>query len=108
MKLTGSLMLAATLLAGGCSEPTGPRTVLSKDLSVKLPAVKTAVQAHDTSHVAEMVRMLDSDDAAVRLYAIEGLQRLTGQDLGYQYYDDKEARRPAVRRWKDWLKEQKN
>ena len=110
-------MLAATLalpvfLAGllpaGCSEPTGPRTVLSRELSIKIPAIKHAVRQKDTSAFAEMVRELDDDDPAVRLYAIQGLQRLTGKDFGYRYYDDKEARQPAVERWNKWLSEQKN
>jgi hypothetical protein len=95
-------------IAGGCSEPTGPRTVNSEELTVRIPAIKRAVAEKDESSTADLVRQLDDDDPAVRLYAIAGLRRLTGQDLGYHYYDDKEARRPAVERWNDWLSEQKN
>src|SRR5439155_5560095 len=104
------LILAAAVwaLLAGCSEPTGPRTVHSRELSTKIPAFKRAVAQKDTSAEAEMVRELDDDDPAVRLYAIQGLQRLTGQDMGYRYYDDKEARQPAVAKWKKWLSEQKN
>ena len=95
--------------ATGCSEPTGPRTVRSSELSVRVPAIKRAVEQKDVSAAADLVRQLDDDDdAAVRLYAIQGLQRLTGQDLGYRYYDDKETRKPAVERWNNWLSEQKN
>ena len=108
MKLLAGMMLAAVVLFGGCSEPTGPRTVTSNELSVKIPAYKRAVAQKDTSAEAEWVRGLDDDDAAVRMYAIQSLHRLTGQDLGYHYYQDKEARRPAVERWKKWLSEQKN
>ena len=92
----------------GCSEPTGPKTIANSELSVKIPAIKLAVTNNDKSELAELVKELDDDDAAVRLYAIEGLQRLTGQDLDYHYYDDKEARKPAVERWNKWLSEQKN
>lgn len=55
-----------------------------------------------------LVKSLESDDSAERFYAIEGLKRLTGDDLGYIYYADESARRPAVNRWKDWLNDQRN
>jgi hypothetical protein len=102
------VITAAGSLVGGCSEPTGPKVIASRELSVKIPAIKHAVANKDMSEAAELVKGLDDDDAAVRLYSIEGLQRLTGQDLAYHYYDDKEARKPAVERWNKWLSEQKN
>ena len=109
MKTLAWLVLGmAAVFANGCSEPTGPKVIASRDLSVKIPAIKHAVANKDMSEAAELVKELDDDDAAVRLYAIEGLQRLTGQDLGYRYYDDREARKPAVERWNKWLSEQKN
>ena len=110
MKLITWLLFASAgaLLAAGCSEPTGPKVIASHDLDVKIPAIKRAVQSNDRTELAELVKDLDDDDAAVRLYAIEGLQRMTGQDLDYRYYDDKEARKPAVERWHKWLSEQKN
>ena len=103
------MLAAAFCIVGGCSEPTGPKTVTNKDLSVKIPAFKHAVEADDRAALPEMVRDLDDDDAAVRLYAIEGLRRLSeGEDFGYRYYDDAEARKPAVEKWRQWLKEQKH
>jgi hypothetical protein len=59
------------------------------------------------SAAPQMVSDLDSDDPAVRFYAIEGLERLTGQTMGYVYYEDREARRPAVMKWRKWLDDQK-
>lgn len=50
-----------------------------------------------------MVKDLDSDDPAVRFYAIGGLKRLTGQTFGYHYYEDEQQRRPALEKWKAWL-----
>jgi len=110
MKLAICLLLFASAVGvlAGCHEPTGPKVIASHDLDVKIPAIKRAVQHKDRTELAELVKELDDDDAAVRLYAIEGLQRLTGQDLDYRYYDDKEARKPAVERWNKWLSEQKN
>jgi hypothetical protein len=42
----------------------------------------------------------------MRFYAIGSLEKMTGQTLGYVYYQDAEARRSAVERWRKWLKEQ--
>jgi hypothetical protein len=102
------LLVMAGFVLVGCTEPTGPKLISNGDLSVKIPAIKRAVDSDNRAELAELVKELDDDDAAVRLYAIEGLQRLTGQDLGYRYYDDKDARKPAVERWQKWLSEQKN
>jgi hypothetical protein len=90
----------------GCAAPSGPRTVYNPDLDVKAPAIKRAVARRDLSVAAELVKSLDSDDPAVRFYAVQGLRRLTGEDFGYQFYQDKEQRRPAVQRWRRWLDQQ--
>ena len=106
------LLFTLLLLAcgGGCSEPTGPKTVSNPDLSVKIPAMKLAAddRSKDPATLTELVHDLDSDDPAVRFYAGESLQRLSGQDFGYRYYDDAEARKPAVEKWRGWLSEQKH
>jgi len=98
--------LAAWVAVGGCNEPTGPRTAASADPAVKIPAIKQAVSDKELDQAVHMVKALESDDPAVRLYAIEGLQRLSGQDFGYRFYADVEQRRPAVEKWKQWLKNQ--
>jgi hypothetical protein len=77
--------------------------VTNPDLSGKVPAIKESVAEKDMSVVAQLVRDLDNDDPAVRFYAIQGLQRLTGQTFDYRYFDDETARRPAVEKWKAWL-----
>jgi hypothetical protein len=92
----------AACLAGGCTAPRGPLVVTDPDPSVKIPAIKNAVRKKDRGAVKQLVADLESDDPAVRFYAINGLQRITGQRLGYDYYADDDARRPAVRRWQDW------
>ena len=109
--VTGKALLACALagcaisvgsLSGGCTAPRGPLVVTDPDPSVKIPAIKKAVRKKDRGAVKQLVADLDSDDPAVRFYAINGLQRITGERLGYDYYADDEARRAAVRRWQDW------
>jgi hypothetical protein len=96
--------ISAALMAyalGGC-EPPG---ATEPDASTKIPAIKSATVRHDAGNIGQMVDELESDDSAVRLYAIEGLRRMTGEDLGYVYYEDEPARRPAMARWRQWLSE---
>jgi hypothetical protein len=100
------IVLISMIASAGCSEPTGPRVVRNPDLSVKVPAIKQAVIDRDPSEIPNMIKELDSDDPAVRFYAIEGLRRLTNQTFGYRYYDDEEHRRPAIERWERWNREE--
>jgi hypothetical protein len=100
------LVLAVSVVAGGCTAPRPPLVVTDPDPSVKIPAMKVAVERGDRSVVPQLVADLSSDDPAVRFYAIESLEKLTGQTFGYAYFQDDEARRPAVEKWQDWLKGQ--
>ncbi|HWE03665.1 MAG TPA: hypothetical protein VG326_14765 [Tepidisphaeraceae bacterium] len=98
---TGILLAAGVLLAAGCAH--APRSVADPDPAAKIPAIETAVRRDDQTVVPQMVKDLDSDDPAVRLYTVEGLRKLTGRDFGYRYFDDADHRKPAVERWKRWL-----
>jgi hypothetical protein len=98
-------ILLPPLLLGGCVHPSGPLSVKNPDPTVKIPAIKTAVQQDNRSVAPQLVHDLSSDDPAVRFYAIQGLRRLTGQDFGYRFYDDSLARLPSIQRWQQWLKE---
>ena len=75
-------------------------------LPAKIPALKSAVEQRDLSVAPQLVKDLESSDPAVRFYAIEGLQRLTGETFDYVYYDDRPQREAAVSKWKHWLSEQ--
>ena len=87
----------------GCTAPEGPRRTDSRYLTQKLPAVKGAVEQHDMRVAPQLVTDLDSDDPAVRFFAIGGLKRLTGETFGYQYYEDRDARRAPTMKWRQWL-----
>ncbi len=84
----------------------GPRTVSNPDLEAKVPAIEDAVRNHDRSVIPELISELESDDPAVRFYAIRGLHGLTGQTLGYRYYDSDDDRAAETLRWKQWLSQQ--
>lgn len=92
------------LSAAGCTAPHGPRAVTNPDPVQKIPAIQDAVRRHDLSVTPQLVKDLDNEDPAIRFYAFEALRKLSGQDFGYRYYDDTDERRPAVDRWRAWLK----
>jgi hypothetical protein len=75
-------------------------------MSVKVPAIVVASDGKDFTAAPQMVKDLESDDAALRMYAILGLHKLAGEDFGYVYYADLEQRRPAIVKWRQWLQKQ--
>ena len=100
---------AATLglaLLAGCGGPPPVRHVTNPDPSGKIPAIIEAVKKGDRSALPQLVKDLDNDDPAVRLYSIEGLRRITGHTFGYNYYDDEDERQPSIQLWKQWLAKQ--
>jgi HEAT repeat protein len=88
---------------GGCFTPD-PKSLHSQFAENKIPAIKAAADNKDESAYPLLVADLDDPDPAIRSAAINALQQMTGQTLGYRYYDDTDERRPAVMRWKHWLK----
>src|SRR5262249_47247462 len=98
-----SLILLIPLSVGGCSKPDKP-SIYSPDPSLKIPALKSE-DLHDTKALRQMVKDLDSDDPAVRFYTINRLKEITGNTFGYRYYDDEVRRKPALKKWQQWLAE---
>lgn len=102
---TLALMTIGALI-GGCSAPRAPIVVTNPDPAGKIPAMKKAVREKDLSVVRQLIKDLDSDDAAIRLFAIRALHQLTGQHHGYTYYHDEAQRRNSLQRWQEWLAQQ--
>lgn len=98
------LLLLFTPLLSGCFSPEKP-LLTSSDPSLKIPAAITAAKAHDATALHQMVKDLDSDDPAVRFYMIESLKEITGNSFDYRYYDDEIQRKPALKKWRQWLGE---
>lgn len=86
----------------GCVEPRPPLRVSSPDVEIKVLAIGKAVREKDLSVVGQLIKDLDSDDPAVRFFAINGLRRLTGQQFGYEYYLDRAARQESLLKWQEW------
>jgi hypothetical protein len=101
------LLIAAALscCAAGCFGGGGrePVSLKARDPASKIPAIKKAAAAKETRTAPILVKSLESDDPAVRFYAIRGLQDLTGETFGYVWYADDKQRRASLDQWKQWL-----
>jgi hypothetical protein len=103
LMLLAAVLVAGAAVGGGCIFGGREKPdINSPDASLKIPAIKSAVDRKDMSVVGNLIKDLDSDDPAVRFYAIQGLQRLTGETFGYAYFADADTRRPALQQWQRW------
>lgn len=105
---TGLILLSLGLLIGGCVHPRAPLTVTDNDPSIKILAIKKAVREKDLRVAPQLIQDLENDDPAIRLYAINGLEQLTGQRFGYETYAPDAQRHTAVQKWRQWLTESGN
>lgn len=99
--VTAGLLLAFVGGTVGCTP--APRadagSFESENPAAKLYAIQHAGDQHRTEDIPQLIAALDSDDPAVRLFAIEALERITGERLGYVPYAPPHERRAAVDRW---------
>jgi hypothetical protein len=91
----------------GCTAPRPKPNIADADPSVSIPGIKIAAERNDVSAAPALVKQLDSDDPAIRFYAIGALTKFTaGEKFGYEYYYDEEQRKPSLAKWQQWLKSQ--
>ena len=77
----------------------------SAEPAARNAAIVNAAKTLDRDAVPDLVRMLDSDDPATRLLAIDTLDRITGERLGYEFQGTHREREAAVQRWVVWVRE---
>jgi hypothetical protein len=90
----------------GCSAPRPAPNIADADPTVKIAGIRQAVARKDRAALPALVEQLDSDDPAVRLFALGAPERLAGERFGYEYYFDEEQRKPSLAKWREWLKRQ--
>lgn len=97
-----SSLIAAFIVgaAGGCATP--PQGFDSPEPASRLRAITQAARERDASAIPDLIRALESDDPAVRLFAIRALERVTGETRGYDHAAPESRRREAVDRWAAW------
>jgi len=90
----------------GCQHKQLAPNVAAPEIEAKIPGIKRAGETRDRSALPQLVDSLNDDDPAVRLFAIAALEKFTGDRFGYEYYLDEDQRKPAVARWRAWLKQE--
>ena len=83
----------------GCTPKASQGSFDSADPAAKLYAIHRAGTDRDRAAVKDLVEQLNSDDAAVRMMAINALDRIVGHRLGYNPYAPLVDRQAAVDRW---------
>lgn len=101
MRTVGLLLCGLLCLGGvgGCTPAVSEGDFYSPDPGTKLYAISRAGQTRDRSAIGHLIEQLESDDQAVRMYAIVALERITGTRMGYVYHAPPHERQPAVQRW---------
>lgn len=95
------LVLCVVLASASCGGPQASSSSVSPVERV-LAAGKTGKGATEIP-LKDLIVMLDDADPAVRLVAINQLERRTGETRGYRHYDPFWVRARAVDRWQAWL-----
>jgi hypothetical protein len=90
------------VLAAGCAAPRTPypESFNSFRPEERILAARHAAEIGDHEAVPLLVDRLEDDDAAVRMFAILALEKLSGTLLGYDYAADGLERARAVKRWR--------
>lgn len=103
-------VIAVALLAGalnicGCSANNPLKGLSSPDPRVRALSAVQAGQQKIWPAVPLLVDRLEDPDPAVRFYAVKALRRITGEQLGYLYYQRADQRRHAVERWRSYVQQ---
>lgn len=97
------LGLGLCVVCTGCS--TAPKSFLSMNDPAAINrarAVAFGQSAPDTTAIPVLIQRLSDDDPVVRLASHEALKKRTGQDFGYQPYNEGDELSSAVSRWQNW------
>src|SRR5512143_2422555 len=87
------------LASGGCAPSATRGGFESPDSAARLYAIHRAGKACDHTAIPQLIESLESDDPVVRMMAIQALERIEGQRLGYRPYGSPEERQSAVTAW---------
>lgn len=95
-------LISTTCLLAACSGVEPERGFHSSDPIQRVHALADAIETADHASIPDLIGMLDSQDPAVRMLAIRGLERLTGDNRGYAWDDPVSQRNQAISRWSEW------
>ena len=64
--------------------------------------MEKAAREKDFKAIPQLIKELENDDSAVRMYANYALEEITGVRTGYRYFEDDEHRQLAIAIWREW------
>jgi outer membrane murein-binding lipoprotein Lpp len=96
-----SAAMAGAATLGGCSS-SPPPDLASPVPSARIEAIGDASKHPSPQELKGLIAQLDSDDPAVRVFAIAALEHATGQRRGYDPADPPRLREEAADRWQKW------
>ena len=106
------LVLTMGCLLWGCQAPSITRGGFnSGSPAARTHAIEiTVAEARKSgsisrSNLKSMVELLNADDDLVRFMAISGLTEISGDGLGYRFFDPRAVRFSAVQRWRTYALE---
>jgi hypothetical protein len=99
------LVAVLVLSVWGCQPPAGSIAagLQNKDPSVRIDAIVEAARTRDQRALPLLVERLSDSEEDVRFFAGIALERVTGQNMGWKFYDPPAQREQAVERWRAWL-----
>lgn len=87
-------------LVVGCSASEPEVSLRSDDPIGRTRALAAAVEARDRSQLGDVIGLLESKDPAMRMFAIEALEDLTGKSYGYEAFAPERERKASIERWR--------
>ena len=101
LTMVAAIITLALIALPGCTPPVSEGGFDAADPGSKLYAIRRADSPDDADKIPDLIAQLNSDDPAVRMYAIVALERVTGTRLDYDPYAPAHKRDAAVRQWAD-------
>jgi len=74
----------------------------SPDPAERFGAAVAGAKSDDPRAVPELIKLLGSDDPAIRLASSHELEKITGRTMGYNHADPEVQRRKAIAEWVRW------
>jgi len=90
--------VAAFGALGGCAGPDKTADIKAAAPQQRIAAIHDAGQSGNTDAIPGLIEQLASDDPAVRMYAIQALERITGERRGFLPQDPPTKRAAAILR----------
>ena len=94
--------VVVALMLAGCRPGPPRRPLQDTDPIFLIPAIRATADAEAYEAIGRLIELLDSEDSAVRIYAIGALRDLTGQELGFRSWAPQAERQAAIERWRSW------